>query len=127
VAEFYPWPQASTTIHYTYWANPPELKIDDFIPPTIDKDILVAGVSADAWAQEAATMLRTGKVAEAQAARNWSREENQRFQAMIGRAMRNDRGSEDLRFILRRRRAIPPDFDPIQTAYENWYASGGNH
>lgn len=126
VAEFYPWPQASTTIHYTYWANPPALKIDDYIPPTIDADILVAGVSADAWAQEAATMLRTGKVAEAQAARNWSREENQRFQSMIGRAMRNDRGSEDLKFILRRRRAIPPDFDPIMTAYENWYASGGN-
>ena len=42
------------------------LKIDDFIPPTIDKDILVAGDAPDAWAQEAATMLRTGKVAEAQ-------------------------------------------------------------
>lgn len=122
--EFYPWPQASTTIHYTYWTTPPALGLSDPVPPTIDPDILRTGAIADSHFQEAAKALREGKVEAGVAFRNMGNQEESKFLAKVPRAIRNDRGSDDLAFILKRRPRVPLTDDPIKGAYENFLARG---
>jgi hypothetical protein len=125
-AEFYPYPQASTTIAYTYWETPPSLGLEDLIPPTIDRDILKTGALADSWFHTSAQFLKEGKVQESGMARNYANQEETKYMAKVSRAIRNDRGSDDLKFILRRYRSrVPLDFDPDQTAAEDWYMRGG--
>ena len=126
IAEFYPYPQASTTIFYVYWATPPALGLEDYIPDVIDRDILLSGALAYSHQNAAAAWLKTGQVESARECRNWANQEETRFQNKLARAIRNDRGVDDLKFVLQRyRQRVPLDFDPIQTAAEDWYSRGG--
>lgn len=126
MAEFYPYPQASTTIAYTCWNTPPFLTLDDLVPPTIDRDILKTGALCDSWYNASAQFLKEGKVEQSTTARNYANQEETRYMGKIARAIRNDRGADDLKFILRRYRSrVPLDFDPDQTAAEDWYMRGG--
>lgn len=126
IAEFYPYPQASTTIAYTYWKTPPALGLDDLVPPTIDRDILKTGALADSWFSASADFLKKGNVEASVTARNYGNQEESKYLQKVSRAIRNDRGSDDLKFILRRYRArVPLDFDPDQSAAEDWYMRGG--
>lgn len=124
VVEFYPWPQSSTTIHYTYWTHPPVLGLYDLVPPTIDRDILKTGAMADAYFNESSRLIRAGKLQEGVSFRNFGNQEETKFDAKMARAIRNDRGVDDVKLILRRMQQRPIDFDPVQTAEENFYARG---
>lgn len=123
--EIAPWPLQSVTCHYTYWENPPGLSWDDFIPPTIDPDILRSGAMGDAAANAAGKAVRMGKLEEAAYWTNISNQNITRFEQKAARAIRNDRGAEDLAFTLRRNGWKPPiDWDPLKDAFDQFIAQG---
>ena len=126
VVEIYPWPVQSVTMHYTYWATPPMLALDDAIPPVIDDDILRTGAMVDAALNAGAMAARKGNLELAAFYTNLSNQQDTRWESKISRAIRNDRGLDDLKFMLARGnwRRAPVDFDPIKTAYDNFIARG---
>lgn len=123
--ELAPWPLQSTTLHYTYWETPQGLGLFDFVPPTIDDDILRSGCMADLCMNEAGKAVRMGELEQAAF---WTNRGNQyltQFESKVGRAIRNDRGAEDLAFRLKRRGWKPPlDWDPIRDAFDAFIAQG---
>jgi hypothetical protein len=123
--ELAPWPLQSTTIHYTYWQTPEGLGWDDFVPPTIDPDILRSGASIFACTNAMGKAVRMGQLDQATF---WSNKGNQyraEFESKVQRAIRNDRGAEDLSFRLKRHGWKPPiDWDPIVDAFDQFIAQG---
>lgn len=125
VVEIYPWPVQSVTMHYTYWQTPPRLALTDVIPPTIDQDILRTGAMVDAALNMAGKMARQGNLEQAAYFTNLSNQQETKWNEKVGRAIRNDRGAEDLKFMLHRGwRQFPVDWDPVKTAYQNFIARG---
>lgn len=123
--EIYPYPTQSTTIHYTYWKNPEILNYQAYLPPTIDPDVIRTGAMADLASNRMGAAMRMGKLEEAAMWRNIANQERTMFDSKVGRAIRNDRGADDLKFILDRGHwRGPADFDPIKTAYDNFLARG---
>ena len=123
--EIYPWPQQSVTVHYTYWQTPTILTWDDYLPPTIDPDVLRTGASIDAAAHKAGRALRMGQLQEAQMWRSIKAEEEMMWERKISRAVRNDRGADDIKFVMRNTSwKRPLDWDPITDSYQNFLARG---
>ena len=123
--EIYPWPTQSVTMHYTFWATPKILGIEDYLPPTIDPDIVRSGAMVDACNNRAGKAVRAGNLQEAQYWTNLGNQNETKFNQKVGRAIRNDMGAEDLAFTLQRNGWRPPlDFDPITTAFDNFLARG---
>lgn len=101
VVEFYPYSSVPHLIHYTMWTHPMDLGIDDVLPPQIDPYILKEGALIDAMRFEAGKAIRAK---DAEAAAYWTN--NYRSQATawernILEAIRNDRGTNDIAFMLR--------------------------
>ncbi len=125
VVEIYPWPVQSVTMHYSFWATPPRLSLDDVVPPTIDQDILRTGAIADACRNVMGKAIRKGELEQAAFWRNEAMTEETMWERKVSRAIRNDRGAEDIKFLLHRGwRQFPVDFDPVKTAYQNFIARG---
>lgn len=123
--EIYPYPTESITCHYTYWSTPQILQYDSYLPPTIDPDIVRSGAMSDACANRAGAAVRAGKLEEAGYWTNLKNQYKTEFESKVNRAIRNDRGMEDLGFYLRRSGWKPPvDWDPIKGAFENFLARG---
>src|SRR6185437_14434032 len=119
--EVYPWPSTSTTMHYTYWQTPPNLSLDTEVPQVIDDDILREGALIDAMRQQMGLAMKRGDMNAAALWRNEYRMQDTKFQSLVSRAIRNDRGVDDLKFLLQRNwnrmGSNNLDWDPIQTAY----------
>lgn len=123
--EIYPPPTQSVTVHYTYYATPKILQVGDFLPPTIDPDVIRSGAMSQLAFNQAGKFVRAGDLEKAAFYRNVGNQERTAFEAKIPRAIRNDRGIEDIRFILRRGSwRFPLDFDPNQDAYTNFVIRG---
>jgi hypothetical protein len=123
--ELAPWPLQSCTLHYTYWETPQGLGWDDFVPPTIDPDILRSGASVQACSNASGKAIRMGKLEEAAFWLNRSNQFKTEFEGKVSRAIRNDRGAEDLAFKLQRHGWRPPlDWDPITSAFDQFIARG---
>jgi hypothetical protein len=123
--EIYPWPTESITMHYTFWATPQILGLEDYLPPTIDPDIMRSGAMADMCSNRAGKAVRGGNLEEAAYWTNLGNQNRTQFESKVNRAIRNDMGAEDLALVLRRNGWRPPlDFDPIQGAYDNFLARG---
>lgn len=126
--EIYPWPVNSTTLHYTYWQHPPQLALDDLVPPAIDGDILREGAKRFLWSNAAGKAMRAGNLEMARDLRNEARLQQAAFNILVSRAVRNDRGGDDLKFILKAsawmRPRAPLDWDPITDAFQNFLARG---
>jgi hypothetical protein len=123
--EIYPWPTQSITMHYTYWATPRILDLSDYLPPTIDPDIVRTGAMIDACNNRAGKAVRMGNLQEAAYYTNLGNQNRTEFERKILRAIKNDMGAEDLAFTLLRNGWKPPlDWDPIKGAYENFLARG---
>ena len=123
MVEFYPYPQGSVTVHYTYWAHPPEMDTEALlkwvIPPVIDRDVLKEGALIDVMRYEASRMARSGNVEAAAYFRNEYRMQETKWDQKLAKAVRNDRGLDDLSFILQRKGSrLPLDWDPIKSAYD---------
>ncbi len=123
--EIYPYPSNSVTLHYTYWQTPPLLNFGDYLPPTIDPDIVRTGAKCDLANNAMGRAVRLGDLQQAGFWRNVANQEETKFEDKIQRAIRNDRGPEDLRLVIRRMGwQGPVDLDTITTAYENFLAQG---
>lgn len=128
--EFYPYPSVSSTIHYIGYKHPPYLEASDPIPPTIDNEILLDGVMERAyrWMAFQCGNPRNKRLFNVEAATLWRNEANAartRWEQVWPRAARNDRGTDDLTMILRSGRwNRAGDYDPVQTATQQWLASG---
>jgi hypothetical protein len=123
--EIYPPPTNSSTVHYTYYATPKILQWEDFLPPTIDPDTIRSGAMSQLAANKSGKAVRAGNLEEAAYWRNICNQERTAFEAKIPKAIRNDRGIEDIRFILRRGSwRVPLDFDPNQDAWTNFVLRG---
>lgn len=123
--EVYPYPSASTTLHYTYWKNPPLLGYGDYIPPTIDPDIIRTGTRMFLAGNAMGKAVRRGNIEEAGFWRNISNQERTLYESQINRAVRNDRGAQDLAMTIRRMGWQGPiDYDSITTAFEQFLAQG---
>lgn len=123
--EIYPYPAQSVTMHYTYWQTPSILQWDDYLPPTIDPDIIRTGAMVDAAQNMIGKCQRRGDLQQAQAWRIDRMGYLKEFENKVARAIRNDRGEDDVKFILQRGGwKRPLDFDPVTDAYENFLARG---
>lgn len=123
--EIYPPPLNSVTVHYTFWQNPPLLKRGDFLPPTIDPDVIRTGAKIDLANNEAGKAVRAGALDKAAYYRNVSNQEETKFENKVMRAIRNDRGEDDVKFILRSGNwRMPLDWDPNTDAYSNFLLRG---
>jgi len=126
--EIYPWPVNSTTLHYTYWTHPPALALDQFVPPTIDPDILRSGAQRMLCVNAAGKAIRAGQLDLAGYYDKRGDKAEIKFQMAVDRAIRNDRGGDDVKFILKRsvwyRPGAPLDWDPVQDAFTNFLARG---
>ncbi len=129
--EFYPYPQVSTTAHYVGIRHPPYLQASDPIPPTIDDAVLLEGVLARAyrWMAWQCGNPRNKTMFNVEAAALWRNEANSqrsKWDTIWPRAARNDRSTDDLTMILRSGRwnRGSMDFDPVQTARQNWLSGG---
>lgn len=123
--EVYPYPSNSTTLHYTYWKTPPLLSYGEYLPPTIDTDIVRTGAKMFLAGAESGKAARAGALDQAAYWRNVSNQEESKFNDKVNRAVRNDRGVEDLKFTIRRMGWQGPiDYDSITTAFENFLAVG---
>ena len=123
--EIYPPPTNSVTVHYTYYSTPKILLWEDFLPPTIDPDTIRSGAMSQLASNKSGKAVRAGNLEEAAYWRNVSNQERTNFENKIPKAIRNDRGLEDVRMILRRGTwRVPLDFDPNQDAYTNFVLRG---
>lgn len=125
VIELYPYPAQSTTLHYTFWQTPVALSFEDYLPPTIDPDIVRDRAMAYACSNRAGAAVRAGKLEEAAYYNNLRNQHTATFEKKVNRAIRNDRGAEDLGVILKQNGWRPPlDWDPIKDAFDNFIARG---
>lgn len=129
--EVYPYPQVSTTIHYTGYRHPPYLQASDPIPPTIDDQLLLEGTLEKAyrWMAFQCGNPRNKSMFNVEAAatfRNMAAEQRTVWERSWPRAARADRGADDITMILRTGRwnRGPNDYDPVQTAQQQWLSSG---
>jgi len=60
--EVYPYPTNSVTLHYTYWQTPPLLGYGDYLPPTIDPDIVRTGAKVDLANNAMGKAMRMGEL-----------------------------------------------------------------
>lgn len=125
MVEVYPYPSNSVTLHYTFWQTPPLLSYGDYLPPTIDSDIIRTYAKTYLASNESGRAIRMGNLDQAAFWRNVSNQEEGKFENKINRAIRNDRGPEDLKLTIRRMGWQGPiDYDAITTAFENFLAVG---
>jgi hypothetical protein len=123
--EVYPYPSNSVTLHYTFWQTPPVLGFGDYLPPTIDTDIIRTGTKMFLAGSESGKAVRAGNMEAAAYWRNVANQEETKYEGKINRAIRNDRGPEDLKMTIRRMGWQGPiDYDAITTAFENFLAVG---
>jgi hypothetical protein len=123
--EIYPPPTQSVTVHYTYYATPKILQWQDFLPPTIDPDTIRSGAMADLASNMSGKAIRAGALDQAAYWRNLYNQEQTNFEKKIPKSIRNDRGIEDIRFILQRGTwRLPLDWDPNVDAYTNFVIRG---
>lgn len=123
--EVYPYPSNSTTLHYTYWQNPPLLGYGDYLPPTIDPDIIRTYTKIQLAQNASGKAVRASNFEAAAYWRNVSNQERSLYESQINRAVRNDRGAEDLKMTIRRMGWQGPiDYDSITTSFENFLAQG---
>lgn len=100
MVEVYPPPSASEIIHYVYWDLPTALSVGSTIPPQVDAHVLKEGVMVDAYRYEKALALRAGMIEKAAVWRNEERAQMTTWERTITRAVKADRGVDDLTFIL---------------------------
>jgi len=118
MVEVYPYPSSVTMIHYTYWDIPDELDVDSTIPAQVDGYILKEAAYIDYCRLMSSQREKEGKLESAAYWRNEGRAQETKWQLIMRDAIKADRGSDDLSFILQRN-AGPSYSESILTKREN--------
>lgn len=121
--EFYPYPADDELLGYVYWDVPPLLGFADEIPPEIDSYVLREGALIDVMRHEMSKAMRAGQVEVAATWRNEMRAQMTSWERNILEAIRTDRGTDDVTFILTSPRGGQFGTD-IVTARDEIFARG---
>lgn len=123
--EIYPYPSNTELIHYMYWAKPPALQFNDYIPGDVDVEALREGVLVDVYRNLANKFAMEGKIEAAAYYRNETRTQETSWKnTHKKRLLQQDEGLDDLEFILMRNPAHPRRGEDrvIDNAYSQvWY------
>lgn len=121
--ELYPYCDQDELIHYVYYAEPPALTLEDLIPVSIDEHTLREGALIDAMRSKMVEADKAGQVERAAFWRNEYRAQKTSWEQYILNAIKTDRGTDDVTFILQRAGYTAPSQD-IVTARDqviaNW-------
>lgn len=122
VVEAYPIPTDSEMIGYIYYALPSTLTLASNIPTFIEAYILKEGVLIDAYRKLMNKHLKAGNVEQAGFYRNEYRTQETRWKNYIEDMVKQDRGMDDISFILTSLRAtMSADHDNERTAHDYVY------
>ena len=121
--ECYPYPDNDELLGYVFWDAPPLLTIDDEIPVDIDPHVLREGALIDLMRYEMAKAMRAGQMEAAATWRNEMRTQMTSWERNILEAIRTDRGTDDVTFILTSPRGGAYGTD-IVTARDEIFARG---
>lgn len=98
--ELYPYSDISDVVHFTYWADPPQLELHDEIPGDIPAHTLKEGALIDLFRYESGRQARLGNVEAAGFYRNEARTQRTQWENKdMPEAIGADGGSDDVRFI----------------------------
>lgn len=98
--EFYPYCRDAEMIHYVYYANPPRLKLGDYVPDSVDEYILREGALIDHMRYKMAKATDAGQIEQAAIWRNEYRTQESSWEKKIPLAIRADKSSDDQTFIM---------------------------
>jgi hypothetical protein len=100
VIEVYPYTATSEVVQYTYWPTPPDLGLRDPLPTVIDGYALKEGALIDLLRFEMARAAQRGDHETAALLRNDYRAQSTVWERVILEAIRADRGTDDVTFLL---------------------------
>ena len=98
--ELYPYCDNDELIHYVYWSEPPILRLDETLPASIDSYTLKEGALIDAMRMKMTEADKAGNVERTAFWRNEYRAQKTSWEQYILNAIRTDRGSDDVSFIM---------------------------
>lgn len=98
--EFYPIDNNDELLYYVYWTEPPILGLNDEIPAVIDSHVLREGALIDLMRYEMSRKLNKGMMEIAAVWGNHFRAQSTAWEKNIIEAIRTDRGTDDISFIL---------------------------
>lgn len=123
LVEFYPPPNNSDSVLFTYYARSPELRAGMTLPDDLDVEALKQGVLIDVFRFEMAKAIRENRVEQAAIWRNESRAQETVWEKRIEELLRKDRASDDITTILHTRGApLYGDVTWIRTAAQDAYS-----
>lgn len=114
--EVYPYPTEAEMLNYVYWKEPPLMKPEEEVPRVIDGYQLKEGTLINVMQYNASMYAKPGPKFSLEAAAYWRNEFRQQsttWERIILDVGKQDRGVDDLTFILQTTRS-----------HMNWYASG---
>ena len=100
VIEFYPYDTYDELMSFVYWEEPSVHAPDDEIPKGVDSFTLGEGALINLYRSEMTKALQAGKADIAGTWRNEARAQETAWERRISEAIRNDRGTDDITFIL---------------------------
>jgi len=126
--EVYPYPTQAELLHYIFWRTPGDCKPEEEIPRVIDEHQLVEGTLVNVMQYMAAQCAnpQSPKFSMEAAAywRNEFRQQNTTWERIILDIGRQDRGVDDLTFILQMTRSHTNWYSGIHTAADEVYSRG---
>lgn len=100
--EMYPYPSLSEFISYVFWSVPSDMGPHEHVPVTVDPYMLKEGTLIDIMRYESAKAARMGQENMAAFWRNEYRAQATTWERTMLEAIRADRGSDDMTFMLER-------------------------
>lgn len=126
--EVYPYPTQAELLNYVFWKIPPAHKPEEEIPRVIDEYQLKEGVLVNVMQYVAAQCANPGSpkfdVNAAGYWRNEFRQQNTTWERVILDVGKQDRGVDDLTFILQMTRSHAGWYGGIHTASDEIYSRG---
>lgn len=123
--EVYPYPTNAETLNYVYWKRPPAFKSQDELPNVIDGYQLKEGILIDIAQYNASKYAKPDNFNIEAAAywRNESRQQRTAWERVVLDVAKQDRGVDDLTFILQMTRSYGTG-GAIRTARDEVFSRG---
>lgn len=122
--EIYPYPAQSEMFSYVYWKQPELFKPNEEVPRVVDGYQLKEGVLIDVMQYNASKAIKEAKVDVAAYWRNESRAQRTTWERVVLDVGKNDRGVDDLTFILQLTRSHMGWYGGIHTAQDEIMSRG---
>jgi hypothetical protein len=118
--ELYPPCTSTEVLHYIYWSLPDKLGLRDYIPNSIDPEILKVGAGVDAYRMK---MMNADDPTDRALWRNEMRAQQTVWNAKLGEAKHQDRGADDLS-LLREKIGRQGGIGDVRTGFDYVFVNG---